>query len=392
MQIFNVFFKISKKKILIGLMYVVIFAVIGFTMIGTNKETSNFAETKVKVSVIDNDNTEESKMLIDFIGERHKLIDIDNTKNAKLDSLYYFEVEYILTIKEGYSEKLKNNDTEYLFESVRHPSTYTASYLESQINEYVSSVVAFHKVGNEIKVACEKAENLFDTPIDVTTETFTDENSIDESSGFFFQYLPYLYISILISCLCPIIVTINREDLRYRTNASPLPSLNKTIQTILASILYVAIIWIIFMLLYMVFRFNTNKELSFEFTKREFLAIFNSIIIILVSTAIAILVVQFSPKDEILSMIGNIIGLGSSFLCGVFVPQDMLGENVILAARFLPIYWYVKANNCIFAIAGETFNEPQIYKCIAVEALFAIPLFALIFLLSKIKNSSSKSI
>ncbi|MBR6671074.1 MAG: ABC transporter permease [Ruminococcus sp.] len=392
MQIFNVFFKISKKKILIGLMYVVIFAVIGFTMIGTNKETSNFAETKVKVSVIDNDNTEESKMLIDFIGERHKLIDIDNTKNAKLDSLYYFEVEYILTIKEGYSEKLKNNDTEYLFESVRHPSTYTASYLESQINEYVSSVVAFHKVGNEIKVACEKAENLFDTPIDVTTETFTDENSIDESSGFFFQYLPYLYISILISCLCPIIVTINREDLRYRTNASPLPSLNKTIQTILASILYVAIIWIIFMLLYMVFRFITNKELSFEFTKREFLAIFNSIIIILVSTAIAILVVQFSPKDEILSMIGNIIGLGSSFLCGVFVPQDMLGENVILAARFLPIYWYVKANNCIFAIAGETFNEPQIYKCIAVEALFAIPLFALIFLLSKIKNSSSKSI
>ncbi len=392
MQIFNVFFKISKKKILIGLMYVVIFAVIGFTMIGTNKETSNFAETKVKVSVIDNDNTEESKMLIDFIGERHKLIDIDNTKNAKLDSLYYFEVEYILTIKDGYSEKLKNNDTEYLFESVRHPSTYTASYLESQINEYVSSVVAFHKVGNEIKVACEKAENLFDTPIDVTTETFTDENSIDESSGFFFQYLPYLYISILISCLCPIIVTINREDLRYRTNASPLPSLNKTIQTILASILYVAIIWIIFMLLYMVFRFITNKELSFEFTKREFLAIFNSIIIILVSTAIAILVVQFSPKDEILSMIGNIIGLGSSFLCGVFVPQDMLGENVILAARFLPIYWYVKANNCIFAIAGETFNEPQIYKCIAVEALFAIPLFALIFLLSKIKNSSSKSI
>lgn len=338
MQIFNVFFKISKKKILIGLMYVVIFAVIGFTMIGTNKETSNFTETKVKVSVIDNDNTEESKMLIDFIGERHKLIDIDNTKNAKLDSLYYFEVEYILTIKEGYSEKLKNNDTEYLFESVRHPSTYTASYLESQINEYVSSVVAFHKVGNEIKVACEKAENLFDTPIDVTTETFTDENSIDESSGFFFQYLPYLYISILISCLCPIIVTINREDLRYRTNASPLPSLNKTIQTILASILYVAIIWIIFMLLYMVFRFITNKELSFEFTKREFLAIFNSIIIILVSTAIAILVVQFSPKDEILSMIGNIIGLGSSFLCGVFVPQDMLGENVILAADF---YLYI---------------------------------------------------
>lgn len=391
MQIFNVFFRISKKKILIGLMYVVIFALIGFAMVGNSSDTSNFTETKVKVSVIDNDNSEESKMLIDFIDKKHKIIEIDNTKDAKLDSLYYFEVEYILTIKEGYSEKLQNGDTTYLFESIKHPSTYTASYFESQLDEYISSVVAFRKGGNELKVACEKAENLFDTPIDVTTETFTNEKSIDESSGFFFQYLPYLFISILISCLCPIIVTINREDLRYRTNSSPMPMSKKTLQTIMASIIYVAIVWIIFMLLYIVFCYATNGEFLFGFTKRELIAILNSIVVLIVSTAIAILVAHFSPKDELLSMIGNIIGLGSSFLCGIFVPQDMLGDNVLHAAKFLPFYWYVKANNSIFSLAGENFNEIEIYKYIAVEALFAVPLFILVFLLAKIKNSSSRT-
>lgn len=391
MQIFNVFFRISKKKILIGLMYVVIFALIGFAMVGNSSDTSSFTETKVKVSVIDNDNSEESKMLIDFIDKKHKIIEIDNTKDAKLDSLYYFEVEYILTIKEGYSEKLQNGDTTYLFESIKHPSTYTASYFESQLDEYISSVVAFRKGGNELKVACEKAENLFDTPIDVTTETFTNEKSIDESSGFFFQYLPYLFISILISCLCPIIVTINREDLRYRTNSSPMPMSKKTLQTIMASIIYVAIVWIIFMLLYIVFCYITNGEFSFGFTKRELIAILNSVVVLIVSTAIAILVAHFSPKDELLSMIGNIVGLGSSFLCGIFVPQDMLGDNVLHAAKFLPFYWYVKANNSIFSLAGENFNEIEIYKYIAVEALFAVPLFILVFLLAKIKNSSSRT-
>ncbi|MBR4022593.1 MAG: ABC transporter permease, partial [Ruminococcus sp.] len=150
-------------------------------------------------------------------------------------------------------------------------------------------------------------------------------------------------------------------------------------------------VWIIFMLLYIVFCYTTNGKFSFGFTKRELIAILNSVVVLIVSTAIAILVAHFSPKDELLSMIGNIIGLGSSFLCGIFVPQDMLGDHVLHAAKFLPFYWYVKANNSIFSLAGENFNEIEIYKYIAVEALFAVPLFILVFLLAKIKNSSSRT-
>ena len=69
----------------------------------------------------------------------------------------------------------------------------------------------------------------------------------------------------------------------------------------------------------------------------------------------------------------------------------MLGDHVLHAAKFLPFYWYVKANNSIFSLAGENFNEIEIYKYIAVEALFAVPLFILVFLLAKIKNSSSRT-
>lgn len=48
-----------------------------------------------------------------------------------------------------------------------------------------------------------------------------------------------------------------------------------------------------------------------------------------------------------LNGISNIVGLGSSFLCGAFVPLSMIGENILVISRFLPSYWYVKLNDSL---------------------------------------------
>lgn len=52
-------------------------------------------------------------------------------------------------------------------------------------------------------------------------------------------------------------------------------------------------------------------------------------------------------SDDMLNGISNIVGLGSSFLCGAFVPLSMIGENILVISRFLPSYWYVKLNDSL---------------------------------------------
>ena len=43
----------------------------------------------------------------------------------------------------------------------------------------------------------------------------------------------------------------------------------------------------------------------------------------------------------------NVIALGTSFLCGAFVPMQWLPDSVIKIAHILPSYWYIKTNELI---------------------------------------------
>jgi ABC-2 type transport system permease protein len=43
----------------------------------------------------------------------------------------------------------------------------------------------------------------------------------------------------------------------------------------------------------------------------------------------------------------NIVALGSSFLCGCFVPAEFMPNSVLMFAHVLPSFYYVDTNNRI---------------------------------------------
>ena len=83
------------------------------------------------------------------------------------------------------------------------------------------------------------------------------------------------------------------------------------------------------------------------FTLTGLLLILNSLIFIIVAANIAFIVGNLVKNSEIQSAIANVISLGSSFICGAFVPQMFLGEKVLMFARFFPSYWFIRANDII---------------------------------------------
>ena len=76
-------------------------------------------------------------------------------------------------------------------------------------------------------------------------------------------------------------------------------------------------------------------------------------------------------------MLAHIVGLSMSFLCGVFVPQSMLSGSVLAVGRFLPAYWYIRANNMLAGFGKEVFDLGFYWKCIGIQFLFAAAMFAL---------------
>ena len=61
-------------------------------------------------------------------------------------------------------------------------------------------------------------------------------------------------------------------------------------------------------------------------------------------------------------MLFRSIALGSSFLCGAFVPAEMLPDIVLKIARILPSYWFINTNNQVIQL--ESFQTESLQPII----------------------------
>jgi ABC-2 type transport system permease protein len=196
----------------------------------------------------------------------------------------------------------------------------------------------------------------------------------------YFQYMPYILISIIISVVSLVLVTMNKKDIRYRTNCSCLKESSYTFQLFLGSFLFVFIIWLLFMIGGMIL----NKEF---YTGRAWYAVLNSFIFAVVVGTMAVLVASFEPKDNVLNLITQVLGLGMSFFCGIFIPVEVLSDKVLSVARFLPAYWYVRANNMIADITQFSLNE--VIQCYLIQLGFAAAMVIITLLVRKVKYSGA---
>ena len=90
-------------------------------------------------------------------------------------------------------------------------------------------------------------------------------------------------------------------------------------------------------------------------------------------------------------MINNILTLGMSFLCGIFIPQQMLGKGVLAFSKFLPLYWYIKNNDLISGFGGEPFTMHAYRTHLGILVLYGIALFSLALAISKYKSLRQKA-
>ena len=124
------------------------------------------------------------------------------------------------------------------------------------------------------------------------------------------------------------------------------------------------------------------------FTKTGLLSMLNAFVFIIVVMMICLFVSVLSPAMTTLSMIANVVGLGMSFLCGVFVPQNYLGDTALSIGKLLPTYWYVRASNIVMEKEGEVLSYGNFFICVGVQIAFAAALFCITLVLSKNRRQS----
>ena len=333
----------------------------------------NFKASQRSIAITDEDNTDASRALCDYLASIHQVTTPEPGEDtALLDAIYYRTLNYAMVIPEGFEDRVLAGETKDLVSSLTIPGSSSSQYVDNQITQYVQALQLYLAGGDTIAEAIDHTDHtISDLPkVSVTSFQMSDADT-NSMVFYFFQYLPYIFLAILFAGMAPILVTLNSRDMKARTACSALPGRTRTLAMASGCLLYSLGIWLLFLLLGLVFYRKAMLQPYVGY------AILNSLAFLLFTTALSLLISTFSPDDNVLNMLANIVGLSMSFLCGVFVPQSMLSGSVLAVGRFLPAYWYIRANNMLAGFGKEVFDLGFYWKCIGIQFLFAAAMFAL---------------
>ena len=148
---------------------------------------------------------------------------------------------------------------------------------------------------------------------------------------------------------------------------------NRTL--LLSSGLFAVVLWLFYVFISCVLVGSTM------FTMQGLIYVINSFVFTMCALTMAFLLGNIINNKNAISGIVNVIALGSSFLCGAFVPVEWLPNTVLKIAHILPSYWYIQTNELMKTI--ENFNIETLKPVITNTCMLIV--FSIIDKFSDIK-------
>lgn len=350
MRVFKNYFKIVKAHGPVLISYTLIFLIITLFAINMNIEET-YSAINVSMYVKDNAQTALSKDFYDFLDKNTEIVAMD--EDMVEDNLFYGIISVAVEIPKDFDTDRKVN-----YKSA--PMDMYAMAGREKINQYLNQVAAYEKGGFSTKEASKFASEDLSRGID-TSIYGTSKDGIDIGTNIYFNFLNYLILVQVILIVATIMITYKKEPLNSRNKVSPTSHVSQNLQLWLGHIVSGLCIWAMYMVIFVIIYKIKSPEV-FR------LLMLNSLVFTIVAVTVAILISKFVKNENALQGILNVVALGSSFLAGAFVPQEVLSEGTLKIAKILPSYYFIKNNNIL--VSDPNFGS--ISKNIFIMLIFAL--------------------
>lgn len=339
MTVFKAFWKIVNKYKFMIILYTVILIVFAGSNMQTSDQSMNFVASKPDVLIINEDeNVGVTQNLVNYITERCNIIEIKDNEEAVNDALFYRDVNYIIYIPKDYRINLLNGlNPEIQIKSTGDAqSSFAGMMLERYIrvtNSYLDSVENEEELIAKVNDTLTKEVN-----IDITSKL--DTNNLTKAA-FYYNFLNYSILAGLVYVICLILFSFREEKIRKRTIISSMNYKKLNRQLLLSNAILAIVLWIF----YVILSFILVGDVMF--TLHGLILIVNSFVFSICALCIAFLIANLVNDKNAVNGIINVVGLGSSFLCGAFVPAEWLPDTVLKIAHVLPSYWFIQTNEFV---------------------------------------------
>lgn len=378
MQVYKVFFQILNKQKGQIIMYLGIFMGIALAVSSQKGKSTEvaFEASSYQFAIFDEDNSSVSKALIQNLETNNERVTIVDSKESIQDELYNRNVYSVLRIPEGFGDSLKDEEVKKI-DITSVPGTVYKETFESLTTQYITVLRGYLAGGFTEEEAIKKAGSVDDSEISVAVE---GGSSTKHSSVYhFFAYVPYILLSLCIVGISPVLVVFHKKDVRDRIQCSSYSLMKTNRELILGTVTAGLLFGVLYFLCSLIGAGGAVISV------KGVLACINMFAFLFVALGIVFLLGQVSKKTTAISMVSNVLALGMSFLTGIFVPLEFLGDGIIQFAHFLPSYWYILGVRLI-----DTYTEGAdltlLWQYVGIQLLFAAAIIAVGLAYSRIKT------
>lgn len=358
MTVFKTFLKVLNKckfSVILNTVILLIFAGVNMT---TSDTQVNFEATKPDILIVNqDDNIGITQNLTKYLEENCEIIAVKDNEDAINDALFYRDVNYVIYIPQNYRQDVLKGENPEI--QIKSTGDYQASYAEMLLARYVKVqniyVEEFAKQADDKTLAEEKLEKEIIEKINQTISKQTEiemTSKLDttglEKATFYYNFANYTLLAGAILVICLILSSFHEEKIRKRTIVSSMKYQKHNRILLLSNGLFALALWLFYVLISFFVVGNVM------FSMQGLIYIVNSFVFTLCALTIAVLVGNIVNNKNAMSGIVNVIALGSSFLCGAFVPVEWLPDTVLKIAHILPSYWYIQSNEIVKTM--EEFN------------------------------------
>lgn len=379
MTVFKTFLKILNKNKFIIILYTMCLIFFGGFNMQTSENNTNFVASKPDIMIVNYDEEKGiTKDLIKYIEENSNVVDLKNNEDAINDALFYRDVNYVVYIPKNYNKDFmdgKNPEIE-----IKSTGDYQSSFAEMLLSRYIKVANIYQKSINSEEELISKINETLSKKSEVEITSKLDTNILSKAT-FYYNFANYSIMACLIYVICLILASFKDIKIQKRTiiSSTNYKTLNR--QLLLSNSLFSIILWMI----YVVLSFTLVGDVMFSIHGIFYLI--NSFIFTICATTIALFIGNIVSNKNAISGIVNVIALGSSFLCGAFVPMEWLPEGVIKIAHILPSYYYISNNEILKTLEIINFNtiKPILLNIIIILS-FSIIFIILTNIVSKRKQ------
>ncbi len=349
MIVFSTFWRIVKKYKGTILLYTVMLIMFGGINLTSNSTNDMFTPTKPNIFIVNKDsNMGLTKNLINYLKKNTNVVSLEDDEEKINDALFYRDISYVIYIPKNYSKDVL--DKKDVTIDIKSSKDYTSSLTEMMLDKYLNVQSNLVNITNNQDELVNMINNTLDVNSEVVVSSKLDNSYLNRVSRYF-NFGSYCLLAVIIFIVTLVINSFKENTINKRIIVSSFNYKKHNSLLMLSSFVYSLIVWVLFSLLSVIL---LGKDMI---SLRGILYFVNTFMFIMPTLSFGILISTLVNNKDSIGGIVNVVGLGSAFLCGAFIPTEYLPKIVLSIAHVFPAYYFIDSNNLLSSMEIINFSN-----------------------------------